>query len=103
MLDMFRIAENEGIEIYWWGFHPSILGLYWAPYYLPPIIGLNREIEHNTPLLRTIMAEELGHHFTSTGLGVYRTFCHYRNRMEISNKVKTATPIAVFVHLRALI
>jgi len=84
MLEMCRLAEREGIEVRWWDFHPSVLGLYWHPLSLPPVIGLNNAIEHNTPLLRTVMAEELGHHFTSSGRGLYRTFCHYRQRLELS-------------------
>lgn len=84
MLEMCRLAEREGIEVRWWDYHPTILGLYWHPLNLPPVIGINSVIEQNTPLLRTIMAEELGHHYTSSGQGLCRTFCHYRNRLEIS-------------------
>jgi hypothetical protein len=88
MLGMYQHAA-ESISVRWWDFHPSILGLYWHPLTKSPIIALNNRIEHNSPLLRTIMAEELGHHFTTTGAGLYRTFCHYRNRLEIS-KIGTA-------------
>jgi Zn-dependent peptidase ImmA (M78 family) len=84
MLEMLKLAENEGIEVRWWDFHPSILGLYWQPLNMPPVIGLHKSIEHDTPLLRTVMAEELGHHFTSSGMGLYHTFCHYRQRLDLS-------------------
>jgi hypothetical protein len=82
-----HVSYCQGIEVYWWRFHPSILGLYWAPRDLPPIIGLNRAIEHDTPLLRTVMAEELGHHFTTSGMGLNRTFCHYRQRLDLSRTI----------------
>jgi Zn-dependent peptidase ImmA (M78 family) len=81
---MFALAEEEGIEILWFDFNPPIRGLYWAPKKFPPVIGLDNKLDTNTPLLRCIMAEELGHHFTLDRDCLCRTYFNYRDRLAIS-------------------
>lgn len=84
MREMLIIAEREGIRVKWWDFEPPILGLYWHADDLPPYIGLDRRIEYRESLCRCVMAEELGHHFTSVGHFIPNTYFHYRDRLSIS-------------------
>jgi len=84
MKEMYAIAEREGINIRWWDFAPPLRGLYWAPKDLPPVIALDNALENNTPLLRSIFAEELGHHFTLDRAAICRTYFNYRDRLAVS-------------------
>jgi len=84
MQGMYSVAQQEGIEIEWWNFVPPILGMYWAPSDLPPVIFLDNSLEHNTRLLRCVMAEELGHHFTLDRDCLCRTYFNYRDRLAVS-------------------
>lgn len=84
MQEMLSIAKKEGIKVERWNFEPPILGIYWEPPDLPPFIGLDDSLEHNRSLCRCVMAEELGHHFTTVGRFVSHTYFHYRERLSVS-------------------
>jgi hypothetical protein len=64
---MLQLAEDEAIAVEFFDFIPPVRGIYFTEEYLPPIIGLDNSLPHDTPLLRCILAEELGHHFTTVG------------------------------------
>jgi len=81
---MYSIAEQQEIEIEWWDFVPPILGVYWAPSDLPPVIFLDKSLETQTRLLRCVMAEELGHHYTLDRDCLCRTYFNYRDRLAVS-------------------
>ncbi len=84
MEEMYMIAECEGIEIEWQDFIPPIRGIYWAPDGIPPVIWLDKSLEYHPRLLRCVMAEELGHHFTLDRDCLCCTYFNYRDRLAIS-------------------
>jgi Zn-dependent peptidase ImmA (M78 family) len=85
MKNMFRIAGQEGIDIEWQEFIPPIRGIYWAPDGIPPVIWLDKTLIKNTRLLRCVMAEELGHHFTlDRGDCLCSIYFNYRDRLAVS-------------------
>lgn len=65
--DLFSLAQAEGIICRCVYLPVPVLGLYDARPEEPPLILLHENLKHNRPLLRCIFAEELGHHFTSSG------------------------------------
>lgn len=84
-LGLFNLAEKEGIDIEWWDFSPPLEAVYWALPGLPPIIGLSSWLEQgSTAHFRCVLAEELGHHYTTTINAIPQTFFHYRDRLEVS-------------------
>lgn len=64
---MLQLAEDEAIAVEFFNFISPIRGIYFTEQCLPPIIGLDNSLPHDTSLLRCILAEELGHHFTTVG------------------------------------
>jgi len=84
LLDMCLVAEQEKINIRWWDFVPPVLGLYWAPRGKQPVIGLDNSLEDKPRLLRCVMAEELGHHFTTSTKCINNVCFNYRDRLDIS-------------------
>ncbi len=84
-MELFQLAEREGIIIEWWDFEPPLEAVYWAAPKLPPVIGLSNSLDRvSRAYFRCVLAEELGHHFTTAGQRIPRTFFHYRNRLEVS-------------------
>lgn len=85
LMDLFSLAEDEGIIIEWWDFKPPLEAIYWAANDMPPIIGLANSLMYAPKAyFRCVFAEELGHHFTSVGYRISRTHLRYRDRIEIS-------------------
>lgn len=64
---LFHLAEIEGIGVFFAVLPGPLLGLYDNRVEGLPIILLHEKIRRNQRLLRCILAEELGHHFTSSG------------------------------------
>ena len=64
---LFHLAEIEGIGVFFAVLPGPLLGLYDNRVEGLPIILLHERIRRNQRLLRCILAEELGHHFTSSG------------------------------------
>jgi Zn-dependent peptidase ImmA (M78 family) len=81
---LLEIAKKEGIMIEYWDFHPPLVAVYWSSPGLPPIIGLNRSLSKNRPRLRSVLAEELGHHFTTVGDKIPKTYFNRQQLLEIS-------------------
>ncbi|MGQ9556904.1 MAG: ImmA/IrrE family metallo-endopeptidase [Desulfurispora sp.] len=82
---MFELAEKEGIVIEWWDFQPPLEAVYLAMAGMPPVIGLATSLRQAPrAYLRCVLAEEIGHHFTTAGNFLPHTFFHYRQRIEIS-------------------
>ena len=65
--DLLSLAHAEGIICRYVRLPAPFLGLYDARPEEPPLILLHENLENNRRLLRCIFAEELGHHFTSSG------------------------------------
>lgn len=84
-LELFNLTEKEGIDIEWWDFKPPLEAVYWALPGLPPIIGLSNQLKHeSTAYFRCVLAEEIGHHYTTVTNAIPQTFFHYRDRLEVS-------------------
>ncbi|HHX76727.1 MAG TPA: ImmA/IrrE family metallo-endopeptidase [Firmicutes bacterium] len=64
--NLLRLAEKEGILVGFFALTGDTLGVYYRVSGRPPVILLNKRIQHNRKLLRCILAEELGHHFTTS-------------------------------------
>lgn len=84
LLDMFALADSEGITVDFIDFAPPINGLYYADTGLPPAIGIASRIENNQALLRCVLAEELGHHFTSVGNHLPKECYNNSDRLRVS-------------------
>lgn len=80
---MFNLAHRENIIVEEFYLEPPLKGIYICQYDRPPIIGLSTAIE-DIAEKRSIMAEELGHHFTSAGDGLPKQFYNYAHRVTVS-------------------
>ncbi|WP_049755837.1 ImmA/IrrE family metallo-endopeptidase [Desulforamulus reducens] len=81
---LFELAAQERIKIEYWEFAPPLLAVYTCLEGMPPVIGLDVSLSQNPRSLRCILAEELGHHFTTAGYATPRTYFHYANRLLLS-------------------
>ncbi len=81
--DLISLACNEGIKVEYWDFEPPLEGVYWKHPELPPIIGLSKALFGNRKHFRTVLAEELGHHFTTAGDCVAVRHCSYADRVTL--------------------
>jgi len=64
---LYTLADSENIIVEYRKFPPKIQGAYCQEQGCPPVIGLSQSLHSNYRLHRCVMAEELGHHFTSSG------------------------------------
>lgn len=82
---MIMLAEQECIIVEQFPLKNPLMGIYLQEPGKTPIIGLSTLIKDNAER-RCIMAEELGHHFTSAGICIpgKREFYCYMERSEIS-------------------
>lgn len=83
MEGMLTIAERERIKVDYFAFHEPLKGIYYVEQNMPPVIGLDHSLHDDIPLLRSVMAEELGHHFTSVGNCIPKEFYNYTARQHI--------------------
>ena len=72
---LYDLAASAGVIVRWWHFAPPIIGIYLRDERTHPAIGLDYRLKKNPPLMRCVLAEELGHHFATTGERVMRPFC----------------------------
>jgi Zn-dependent peptidase ImmA (M78 family) len=77
-LDLFNLAEQEGIAIEEWDFAAPVKAIYVPGN--PPIIGLDKHL--TLAELRTYLAEELGHHFTGSTYCMGPYVC-YRDKLNV--------------------
>ena len=64
---LFNLVERENIIVEYVDFSPTIQGIYYKVDGCLPIIGINENIISDKKLFTCVLAEELGHHFTSIG------------------------------------
>lgn len=83
MEKMLQLAYDNKIIVEEFYLNPPLMGIYICQKKRPPLIGLNTTIE-TIAQKRSIMAEELGHHFTSVGNCLPCQFYHYAARLSIS-------------------
>ncbi|MDF2873367.1 MAG: hypothetical protein K0R22_50 [Sporomusa sp.] len=82
MENMLNLAHSEKIIVEKFHLEPPLKGIYICQTERPPIIGLSSLIKHLSEE-RSIMAEELGHHFTSVGDCLPKQFFNYAHRLTI--------------------
>lgn len=87
---LLMLAAKHGIEVVFWDFAPPLEAVYWTYPGLPPYIGLSRRILSSTAYFRSILAEELGHHFTTVGQALPKAYFHYRDRLAVSKAEQLA-------------
>lgn len=84
MEDMLALAEQEGIVVEYYPLQKPLMGVYMHQCGSNPVIGISSYLRTTTEQ-RCVMAEELGHHFTSVGACVPdREFYHHSERSVIS-------------------
>ena len=88
MEKLSKLAESEGI---FFDYDPllarrrRLLGLYYFdPVLECPCITLDESLKHDLPLCRSVMAEELGHHFTVPQTSVIVPYTSYSIHMALS-------------------
>lgn len=81
---LLKLADAYGIKVEHWDFQPPLEAVYWSSPGLPPVIGLSTSLFESRPYFRCVLAEELGHHFTTAGAAVPKTFYRYRDRLGVS-------------------
>lgn len=86
MFDPEKIIEKENIALEEWEFEPPIQAIYVADTALErPVIGLARHLRHRTQAeRRCILAEELGHHYTTSGVCIVHFNLSFSARLEVS-------------------
>jgi len=97
---LFRLAEEEGIQIEWWPLEAPLLGLYYRSRRIShSIICISVHITYRIHILRSVLAEELGHHFTASG-GICLAPCRmgYMDRLRVTRAEERALRWAV-LHL----
>lgn len=83
MNKLLALAAQEGIIVEEFSLVKPLLGIYMCRTETPPVIGLSKSI-HTSRERRCIMAEELGHHFTTVERCIPKEFSCYSTRMNIS-------------------
>ena len=83
MEGMLTIAEREHIHVDYFPFCEPLKGIYYVEQNMSPVIGLDHSLCDDRPLLRSVMAEELGHHFTSVGNCLPKEFYNYSARQHV--------------------
>jgi len=91
---LYDITGREGIQMEEWDFPSSLLGLYMKEPGCPPTIGLNKDIVYNTKLHTCVLAEEIGHYYTTSGDCV-SPFYSFNERVVYSKKERLAMKWAV--------
>ena len=86
---LYKLCEDENIQIEWVNFNPCILGVYISDKDIPPTIALNKSIFNDRLKTMEILAEEVGHHFTTNGNFANRLL-HYRDRVRLSKEEQKA-------------
>ena len=83
MRHLYDIAENEHIAVEYKKLRAPLRGFYYTAPDCSPIIGLDHSLHSNYRLHRCVMAEELGHHFTSSGVRIAKRHCSTQDRLTI--------------------
>lgn len=80
-LRMFKLAEENGVDVLYWNFKKPYEAVYLAFPGCPPVIGLCRSLLNSRAHFRSVFAEELGHHFTSVGTNALKPHFHFVDKL----------------------
>ena len=78
-----NLCHKEGIVIEYVTLESGILGFYFKDKGMPHIIGLNKTILNDKMKHIEVLAEELGHYYTTCG-NFTTPLLHYRDRIELN-------------------
>lgn len=88
---LLELAKKEKIDIHYLDINEiGVLGLYVKNEGLPHMIFLDNSIKNNKYKLIEVLAEELGHYFTSIGNSVNNIY-RYRDKLNVSKCENKAT------------
>lgn len=91
---LFAICETEQIDVEYEPVHPRLLGHYLRHPERPrPLITLHPDLSTQERLLRCVLGEELGHHFT--GAGAHLAAAHFAERVMLNRSEHRAVRWAV--------
>lgn len=80
---LLKTAYEHGIVVEYLDMQSSIEAFYFNRPECPPVIGLSKRIFKNIAHYRTVLAHELGHHFTSAQSTVIHAYFKFADRIEI--------------------
>lgn len=93
---LFELARNENIDIHWMELQEiGCLGLTIEKEGLPNMIFLDLSLKKNKHKLIKVLAEELGHHFTSYGNSI-NNIKMYKDKLDVARCENKATKWASF-------
>ena len=83
MQQLLEIAEAENIAVEYKRFKSAINGMYLQMPDCQPVIFLSLKVHSDYRLHRCVLAEELGHHFTSSGERIAKKHHSMQDRLSI--------------------
>ena len=83
MQQLLEIAEAENIAVEYKRFKSAINGMYLQMPDCQPVIYLSLKVHSDYRLHRCVLAEELGHHFTSSGERIAKKHHSMQDRLSI--------------------
>ena len=83
MLQLYTVADTENIVVEYIRLKPPMRGFYCKEPGCLPYIGLDYSLHADRRLHRCVMAEELGHHFTSAGQHIAKRYYSTQDRLSI--------------------
>lgn len=81
---LVRFAYDHGIEIDYWDFVYPVEAIYFNERH--PCIALAKSLFKSRAHFRTVLLEELGHHFTSSGDRIIKANSSYKDILEIGQQ-----------------
>ena len=82
--DLLHLAEKERITIDYWDFVPPLEAVFLSLPNGKAFIGLDKSLKKNIPYMRCVLAEEIGHYYTTVGDHLPVTLFHYAHRITLS-------------------
>lgn len=83
MRELYDLAESHGIKIERCPLNPVLDAVYIKEETCHPVIAISSTIAEDTPQYRTVLAHELGHHFTTAGSDFPRQMYSYASRVNV--------------------
>lgn len=65
--NLYRLAERDGVIVEHWPLTAPLDAIYIKEPGIPPLIAISTRVAEGTAAYNTLLAHELGHHFTTAG------------------------------------
>jgi Zn-dependent peptidase ImmA (M78 family) len=91
---LMAIMKEHNIALKFWDFHPPIEAVYYCYPGKNPVIGIDHKIKNERKHFRCVLAEELGHFFT-TDHGSIVSYYQVRDRIGLCRQEYNALEWAV--------